>query len=124
MFTFEKKQSNGFPAPKGVDFRVYVYEHAKTKRVHLIMRMRREAYERAGWFVGDFVIPSYDGSRWRWSRTTDRDKGYMVTSTDKSGGTNVYVKVTSDRETASKVLPEGSVDCRIISSDAREIVAG
>ena len=124
MLTFEKKKVYGGFASSGSNFRVYVYKHKGKGAVHIIFRLARVLLDEAGWFVGDHAIPSYDEKTRQWilTRTSDRSKGYMVTSTDKMAGPSVYLKFTIEQEVADAVLPGGACDCEVASKSSREIV--
>jgi len=123
MLTFEKKRGRG--SDDSADARIYVYEHPKkdTGGVQIIVRIRRAIVEQAGWFVGDYAIPSVDETAREWvlTRTTDRRAGYKVSSTQKAGAAAAYVKVTASRDDAFRVVPGGECAGRITSLDARRI---
>ena len=124
MLTFEKKKTGGCPRDPGAEFRVYIYSNTKKPSVQIIFRLDRSVFEKAGWFVGDYAIPGYDENARQWvlSRTADKSKGYMVTSTDKASGKAVYLKVTSTAEVAEAAIPDGQCSCKIVSADSRAIV--
>lgn len=125
MLTFEK-QKRGVRDGSNAEFRVYVYKQPRSKSntVSIIFRIARPVLDRAGWFVGDHAIPCLDEASRRWvlSRTTDRTKGYMITSTEKGERKTAYLKATVTKEAAEKAVPGGSCDCHVIEADARTIV--
>lgn len=124
MLTFEKRNTGG-PRDCGSEFRVYIYRNTKKPNVQMIFRLSRSVFDKAGWFVGDYAIPGYDQDSRRWvlSRTADKSKGYMVTSTDKTtGGKAVYLKVTVAEDVAESAIPGGQCSCTVVSADSRSIV--
>jgi hypothetical protein len=125
MLTFEKKKSSAVVGSES-DFKVYIYKHPKSDgtSVAIVFRLARSVIDKAGWFVGDHAIPSIDehSKTWVLSRTSDRSKGYMVTSTDKAVGKSVYMKLTASRDAAEAAVPGGVCDCKIVSADSRAIV--
>jgi hypothetical protein len=123
VITFEKKHTGGSVNPGEV--RIYVYEAPKAKSgaVQIIIRIPRHMIEAAGWFIGDYAVPSVDPTKREWllTRTTDRTRGYMVSSTQKNGGAAAYLKLTAPRDEAGKVVPGGGCSGRITDADARRI---
>lgn len=129
MITFEKKKNSFGSHDRGEDFKAYVYKPAGTKAgapPQIIIRVARHVLDRAGWFIGDYVIPSVDPEARQWSltRTTDREKGYMVTSTQKNGKAAAYVKLTTTDKDAEASIPGGYCVCRVVNADSRRILAG
>jgi hypothetical protein len=124
MLTFEKRVSRTSAGPE-CEFKVYVYRHPKSdgKRVQICIRLARSVLDKAGWFVGDTAIPSVDQQTKLWvlSRTSDRSKGYAITSTDRDRNTAVYMKVTVDKSAADSAVPGGSCFCAVTSADSRFI---
>jgi hypothetical protein len=125
VFTFEKKRGSGSAANGNV--RIYIY-HQKDRPavVQIIIRIPGLDIAKAGWFFGDYAIPSVDIEKRQWvlSRTTDRGKGYKLSSTSKghADGSSAYVKLTLSPEKAAEIVPDGECDGEIISGDSRSIV--